>query len=99
MRTSLRFVHSVPKTGNRFFSPLGPDPRLLSGRTAPTSHQASGLGIALVQHSKPVGDPSPLSSSPEPHRAAPYASLPPAPPLPPRARLRAGIAGPRTPAR
>jgi hypothetical protein len=54
MRTSPRFAHSVTKIGNGSFSPLGPDPCLLSGRSAPTSHQASGLGIAPVHHSKPA---------------------------------------------
>lgn len=34
MRTSPRFAYSVPKIGKGSFSPLGPDPRLLSGRAA-----------------------------------------------------------------
>jgi hypothetical protein len=54
MRTSPRFTHSVPKIGKGSFSPLGPDPRLLSGRAAPTSPQAPGLGMAPVQSSNPA---------------------------------------------
>src|SRR5215208_2343886 len=60
MRTSPRFVHSVPKTGKGFFSPLGPDPCLLSGRVAPTSHQASGcLRFAPPRCPKPSFAPFP----------------------------------------
>src|SRR5215217_1396310 len=51
MRTRPRTAYSVPKIGKGSFSPLGSVPHLLSGRAAPTSHQASGLGIASVQHS------------------------------------------------
>jgi hypothetical protein len=48
MRTRPRFAYSVPKIGKGSFSPLGSVPRLLSGRVAPTSHQASGLRFAPV---------------------------------------------------
>jgi hypothetical protein len=43
MRTRPRFAYSVPKIGKGSFSPHRSVPRLLSGRVAPTSHQASGL--------------------------------------------------------
>src|SRR5215208_300786 len=48
MRTRPRFAYSVPKIGKGPFSPLRSVPRLLSGRAAPTSHQASGLRFAPV---------------------------------------------------
>jgi hypothetical protein len=55
MRTRPRTAYSVPKIGKGSFHPLGPDPLLLSGRAAPTSHQAPGLGIAPVQSSTSDG--------------------------------------------
>src|SRR5215211_8609922 len=85
MQARSRTTYSVPKIGKGSFSPLGPNPLLPSGRAAPTSHQAPGLGTAPVQHSKPVGNPGLFSTSPASHRGAPYASLPPVQPLPPRA--------------
>jgi hypothetical protein len=44
-----------PRSGMGLSHPLRPDPYLLSGRTAPTSHQAPGLGTAPVLASKPGG--------------------------------------------
>jgi len=49
MQTRLRTAYSVPKIGKGSFHPLGPDPFLpSSGRAAPLSHQAPGLGTAPV---------------------------------------------------
>src|SRR5215211_8719369 len=89
MQARSRTTYSVPKIGKGSFSPLGPNPHLPSGRAAPTSHQAPGLGTAPIQQSKPVGNPGLFSTSPASHRGAPYASPPPAQPLPPHARLQA----------
>ena len=46
MRTRPRFAYRVPKIGKGSFSPLGSVPRVIFGRAAPTSHQASGLHFA-----------------------------------------------------
>jgi hypothetical protein len=54
MQTSPRFAYSFPKIGKGTFSPHRSVPRLIFGRAAPTSHQASGLGIAPVQHPNPA---------------------------------------------